>query len=251
MIHSIPYLRNKISTLLLLSASILTLLMSSPLPLSNFLLQPAQAQTTVTFKTPRPANGDDGSLLTFDAQGTLSINPSSYQPMNGTFQITSSDGDILPSRDIVRGHLSNNSNGLLIEMISNDGDIIQAPCSTSAENDFVVNEDSYQGAVECDIGGDTTAAQPSSSSSPSTSLTAGSSQDTDRSNGSSNSTDNNSGSSSSTNGKDSDSDGIPDSSDNCPHNSHHRCFKEGDASETTTHEQQQPSSNRTGNQTRQ
>ena len=48
--------------------------------------------------------------------------------------------------------------------------------------------------------------------------------------------------------QDRDGDGIPDSSDRCTHNSNPRCFKEG--GDVCTTAQQQPSSNRTGNQTR-
>jgi len=113
--NNAPCLRkNKISALLVLSAAIALLLASPVLPLSN-ILQPVQAQTPMTFKTPSPAQSEErNSALTFDAQGTLSINSSGDQPMNGTFQVTSTpDGGIINSGDIVRGRLSNNSQGVV------------------------------------------------------------------------------------------------------------------------------------------
>ena len=57
--NNIPYMRKETSTLLVFSATILMLLLASPLPLSNVLLQPVQAQTPVTFKTQTPAGGSD------------------------------------------------------------------------------------------------------------------------------------------------------------------------------------------------
>ena len=54
----LPYLRKKISTLLLLSAAAIALMLLSMLvhyALFN-LLQPVQAQTPITFQTPIPAN---------------------------------------------------------------------------------------------------------------------------------------------------------------------------------------------------
>jgi hypothetical protein len=248
MINNIlPYRRKNISTLLVFSAAVVLMLLASPLSLFN-ILQPVQAQTTMSFKTPQPVISEDGSLvLTLDAQGTLTRNFSGYQPMSGTFQLNStSEGSIKNSGDIERGRLSNNSEGVvLIVLVASDSSIIEIYCSTSDHNVITYEGLQFQGAVECNTGGDTTA-QPSSSSSqgggntttthtaqPSSSLT-GSSQGADR------------GSSSSSNSKDSDSDGIPDSSDKCTHNSNPRCFKEGD---TRTTQQQPPSTTRTGNQT--
>src|SRR5688500_12263578 len=75
----IPYMRKGTSsTLIALSAAIALLMNSSPVQLlSNplLLLQPAEAQTTMTFKTPKPATFTDPdtgqeATLTFDAQGT-------------------------------------------------------------------------------------------------------------------------------------------------------------------------------------
>jgi hypothetical protein len=281
----LPYFRKDISTLITISAAAIALLMlASPvLPLSNpLLLQPAQAQTTVTFKTPTntPAtNPDEGWTLTFDAQGTACSSYCNQGQINsGTFQFNDStpysdDSDSGKLSNAVTSYFNNDSSGVTI-LVYYEGTTrnptiyyqISTTCSTSDDNSISINEQgpdgsfepqyTLNGAVERTIAGGNTAAQPSPSS-PSPSLTV-SPQGTDRGgSSSSNSTDNNSGSSSSTNGKDSDSDGIPDSSDNCPHNSHHRCYKEGDnnndatASTTSTNQQEpQSSSNGSGNQTR-
>ncbi|MFL6495751.1 MAG: hypothetical protein ACJ703_04905 [Nitrososphaera sp.] len=202
--NNTPCLRkNKISALLVLSAAVALVLLASPLlPLSN-ILQPVQAQTPMTFKTPSPAQSEErNSALTFDAQGTLSTNSSGDQPMNGTFQVTSTpDGGIINSGDIVRGRLSNNSQGVVsIELIGRN-DAIATSCSTSANNIILMDESPYRGAVDCDTG-DTTA-QPSSSSSSSSQMTGAT-----------------------TTSQDGDGDGIPDSSDRCTHNSNPKCFKE-------------------------
>ena len=73
----IPYIRKNTSTLFTISAAAIALLpLASPLLLlSNILLQPVQAQTTMTFKTSKPATYTDPDTgqeftLTFDAQGT-------------------------------------------------------------------------------------------------------------------------------------------------------------------------------------
>jgi hypothetical protein len=52
-----PYLRNKTSTLLVFSAIALLLLVSSPTLFFDFLLQPVQASTEMTYKTLTPASG--------------------------------------------------------------------------------------------------------------------------------------------------------------------------------------------------
>jgi hypothetical protein len=85
----IPYMRKDMSTLLLLSAVVIALLLlvSPVLPRFNPLLQPAQAQTTMTFKTTQPATGtvrgDDQATLLFDAQGA------DYSSDSKTAKITS------------------------------------------------------------------------------------------------------------------------------------------------------------------
>src|SRR5262245_32584015 len=84
----LPFFRkDTLSTLLVLSAAIALLLTSSTLSF-NVLLQPVQAQTTMTFKTLKPAISQDGTLLlTFDAQGTTSSStPSQVDITNGTIQ---------------------------------------------------------------------------------------------------------------------------------------------------------------------
>jgi hypothetical protein len=245
-----PYLRKETSTLLTISAAILMLLLASPLvlPLPNpLLLQPVQAQTELTFQTPKPANGTDASgysiSITFYVHGTPSpSNPSRVDITNGTFHFEvrgiTYTGDI---RNVV---FDNSTSGANISFETNVGPgafIVTSDCSTSERNEIQLTGGyKLYGPVECTTsssqagGGNATTAQPPSSSSPS-SLT-GSPQGADRG-----------GSSNNSNSTDSDRDGIPDSSDRCTHNSNSRCFKE-DTTTTTT--QQQPSSNRTGNQTR-
>jgi hypothetical protein len=248
MTNNTPYLRKKIPTLLVFSATAIALvLLASPvLPLSNsLLLQPVQAQTTMTFQTPTAAGGNFRcanvvAAVTFDAQGTASSDFQSANITGGTFQVIySATGDNAYSGSINSGSFTNDNSGGTLEIygVVNNADSsfpscasqgshlkISTTCSGSNENSIVVdNEDNYgsilgvfSGAVECSQGGGTTA-QPSSSPSSATGATTT---------------------------QDSDGDGIPDSSDRCTHNSNHRCFKE----DTTT--QQQSSSNRTGNQTR-
>ena len=89
MINNIPFSRKEVPTLLALSAAI-ALLLSSPLVISNFLLQPVQAQSPMTFKTPKPATYTDPDTgqeftLTFDAQGTTTPSgPQAAKITNGT-----------------------------------------------------------------------------------------------------------------------------------------------------------------------
>jgi hypothetical protein len=251
------------SNLLVFSAAIALLLLTSTLlPLSNFLLQPVQAQTTLSFKTPIPANGTgvaQGGALTFDAQGDT-FRSSDQLYATGTYTITDISTGANSSGSILRVQgccLSNPSNGDKISMdaaLSGVSYSISTSCSTSANNNISLqNTESggepldFSGPVECSSsssqgGGNTTTthtAQPSS-------LTAGSSQGTDRGSSSSSS------GGGSNNSTDSDRDGIPDSSDRCDHNSNHRCYKEAGTSSGTTHEQQPSStssSSGNGNQT--
>ena len=233
-----PYMRKKISpTLLAFSAIALLLLGASPLLYSN-LLQPAQAQTNLSFRTPTPANatssttGDELSF-TFDAQGTSSsIDPQSADITSGTMEITE-DGQRAYSGNIQGGAFTNDTSGGSISAngpIDQSGDtfFMATHCSTSDNNDIGVTIQirggggtiHFNGPVECSSssqagGGDTTHS----------SMTGTTTQD-----------------------RDSDIDGIPDSSDRCPHNSHQRCYKED---MSTQH--QQPSSSSTsgtGNQTK-
>jgi hypothetical protein len=269
----IPYMRKGTSsTLIALFTAITLLLLASPLSLSNPILQPAQAQTSMTFKTPKPATYTDPdtgqeATLTFDAQGiTTPSGPASAKITSGTIQVDLPDPDASGPTQTLTGNItsgayitSRSPTGIqFYATIQNTDFLIESACTTSGDNPIEVNPGGssggifnggiFSGAVECSPsqgGGDTTA-QPSSPSPSSSSLT-GSSEGTDR--GSS------SNSSASSNNTDRDSDGIPDSSDNCPNNSDHRCFKEGDTGTTTsTTDQQQPSSssssNGAGNQTR-
>ena len=170
------------------------MLASPVLPLSNpLLLQPAQAQTNLSFRTPIPANGTDstqGNALTFDAQGETFISSERLEA-NGTYQITdSSSGQVLSSGSISRVQgccLSNPSNGDKITILAGPGNTqILTSCSTSASNNIGVGGDNYFGPVECSSsssqGGNSTT---QSSSSPGTTT------------------------------QDIDGDGIPDSSDKC------------------------------------
>jgi len=264
MTNNIPYLRNKTPTLLTLSVTAIALLLVSPLVLSHFLLQPAQAQTLMIFKTPKPATYTDPdtgqeATLTFDAQGTTTPSgPQAAKITNGTIQVNLPGSNGNGPTQTLTGNItsgayitSRSPPGIqFYATIQNADFLVESACTTSGDNPIEVNPgDSsggtfsggvFSGAVECSPsqgGGDATAQPPS--------LT-GSSQGIDRGSGS-NSTDSNS------NNKDGDRDGIPDSSDRCNHNSNPRCFKEGDTSSTTTTtpQQEQPSSSMGGNQTRQ
>jgi hypothetical protein len=237
-----PYFRKNTSTFLVFSAAAIALLLSSPLlPLSYPLLQPVQATSLPpSVQTPNPvALGDNCNVanaqITFNAQGMDGPSP------KGTFQITdSSSGKILWSGDLYSATLGDDGSNEEVDLVYNvDNNSLvcgagsqlwvytyctQAPPSPNIilETD-VESMGGVNGAVDCGVSGDTTA-QPSSSS-PVTG--AATQQDSDR-------------------------DGIPDSSDNCTHNSNIRCFKEGGDTNTTSTPHQQPqssSSNRTGNQT--
>ena len=251
-------MREKTSISLAFSAAILLLMMISPLLLFNVLLQPIQAQTPVSFQTTTEPAADggsnlsfrttqpaDGSLdcsrteasLTFDGQGTAASDNQSARITSGTFQITSiRDGQKSASGSINGGEYVYNSGGLAIigrvDLAQNFTEpcilergaqlAMSSECSTSNINDISIMF-TENGA---DFGTFHGAVECS--------LGGGETSDS----------------------KDGDGDGIPDSSDNCPHNSHHRCFKEGDTSTTTTtttnstdQQQQSSSSNGNGNQT--
>jgi hypothetical protein len=238
MINNIPFSRKEVPTLLALSAAI-ALLLSSPLVISNFLLQPVQAQSPMTFKTPKPATYTDPDTgqefsLTFDAQGTTTPSgPQAAKITNGTIHTPdfNGDGSQTLTGSITSGAYitSRQPSGIqFYATIQNVVYYVDSACTTSDDNPISISATGsgngvvFSGAVECspsEGGGDTTAQ----------SMAAGSSQDGDR-------------------------DGIPDSSDRCPNNSHHRCFKEGDnnnsTTTTTTDQLQQSSSNGNGNQTR-
>jgi hypothetical protein len=216
----IPYMRKKISTLLAFTAIALLLLAASPMLFFNpLLLQPAQAQTTFTFKTPTPSKGyseDLGNVtLTFQGHGNLSSSGELHS-VTGDFEIHN-----YIKGSIDDGSLQNYNGELGLTLDAQGGSDPENPyffdldteCGDSASSGFSgpnIGAITFKGPVEC---------SPSSISSPMTGTA-----------------------------NDSDGDGIPDSSDKCPHNSNHRCFKEGDTG-TTTHDQQQPSSSSSGNQT--
>ena len=246
MTNNIPYLRKNTLTLVALSA-IALLLLASPLVLFDFLLQPAQAQTLMTFQTLGPARGRDPAsgddlALTFNVYGTTSSpNPQSVKITGGTVQLQDdpeNDGTIYNGTAFDGAYTNDSKEGpnfYFSTTLDDTGYDISSACSTSGENtiSLSLSDDvtvGFGGEVECSTGGGNTAS--SSSSSSSTPMTGTSAQDRD-----------------SSRDGDADGDGIPDSNDRCTHNSNHRCFKEGDASTTTT--QQQPSSsNSTRNQTR-
>jgi hypothetical protein len=230
------YVRKKTSTLLALSA--IALLLSSPLLLVNLLLQPAQAQTTLSFRTVGQASGRDPNSgqqvgLTFDAHGTSNTSdPTRVDITSGTIQqqIDPSSNGTISSGKINYGTFDNRTGREFITFdatIDNRDYSVQSFCSTSEGNEIQLT----QGEVEADLYGPV---ECSSSSQGGGGNTASPSQTTGT-----------------TTAQDSDGDGIPDSSDRCDHNSHHRCFKEEDASTTTTSTDQQPSSSSSsGNQTR-
>jgi hypothetical protein len=270
-IKILSYFRKDTSTLLALSAAIALLLLASPLVLSNFLLQPAQAQTksvsfrtttesaadgnssssisggdsdsNVSFRTPTAAHGslctDDVAYVTFDVQGTAS---SGYQNLNvtgGTFQITSSSGgQILYSGTITSGH-----NGGRLTM---EGPLHSVPsgtaCATRDQGIAILTSCSTSDTNSIDVLNEEAGIYIGDFSGPVECSSQGGDTTTPEQQSSMTG-------SSQDRDSDGDGDGIPDSSDKCPHNSHHRCFKEGDTSTTTTH-QQQSSSSTSGNQTR-
>ena len=258
MINNIlPNFRKKTSTLLALSAAIAMLLSSLLLPLSNFLVQPVQATSSppTSVQTDSPVDiskycNIGTAALAFEAQGTpSSSDPTSTTLTNGTFQIinSSSSGQTLLSGHFFRGSITDDpSAGWDVEIwyrVDGTGSV----CGVLTELDIATscpggpdtpidlsstgrNLETISGTVDCDTGGDTTTAQPSSSSSSPPPM-----------------------SGTTTQSRDSDRDGIPDSSDKCTHNSNPKCFKEGDTSTstTTTQQEQASASSRTGNQTRQ
>jgi hypothetical protein len=212
-------LRREISISLTLSAAVLMLL-TSPLLLFN-LLQPIQAQTAMSFKTPTPASGTmsvspiegEEVTLTFDVHGTRLVN-SEKLDTNGAYQITSKhDGKILYSGSLpaVQGCcLTNDSSaGKPIHLLGDPigaGISISTSCSTLATNHIDVlrlgpgptDIAHFQGPVECSPQGGNATQQSSSSSMTGTTT------------------------------QDGDGDGILDANDNCPNLSHTRCYKEGD-----------------------
>jgi len=227
----LSYFRKDMSTLLTMSTAAIALLAISPLVLSPF-LQPVQATLLDTnVQTPNPialgSNCNVGNAqITFNAQGSQT-SPDSVTLTSGTFQVTnssSSSGQILWSGDFNSGSISEydgNTQDYNVEIVYN---VDNRSLVCGAGEQLRVNTYCHQGqppspnivletngkaiggvngAVDCGTSGDTTTAQPTSTS-PVT------------------------GTTTTTTAQDSDSDGIPDSSDRCTHNSNPRCFKEGD-----------------------
>jgi hypothetical protein len=239
MTNNIPYLRNKIPTLLTISVAALALLMlTSPLVLSHFLLQPVQATGKnipglTSIQTSNPvALGDFCNVanaeLTFNAQsadngatlssGTFKVTNSSNSSQiwwSGGFDSASAGG---AAQDEVDIFYNVDKNGLNGGELCGAGTLlsVEAYCTQPPPNPNIIVSTNggivggVNGIVNCEFLSDTTA-QPSSSSSVTGTTT--------------------------TITQDSDDDGIPDSSDRCTHNSNPRCFKEGDASTTTTAQQ--------------
>jgi len=246
-INNILHLR-KVSTLLLLSAAIPPVLSTTPLLLFN--IQPAQASSntnSMIFSTRQPASGtlctDEPAVLTFYAHGPISgqTNNVTVQIDEGDLQITNSSsssssgdsnsGTILYSAIPLSGQYIeyNSSQSGTVDVTGQvTGQVDLAPnsnstCATNGQtlemsgtwvcfsekqqNFSIYNEDSkrdfgkFQGQMDC-----ITVINDAQSSSSMT----GSSQERG----------------SSDINRDSDGDGIPDSSDNCTHNSNPRCFKE-------------------------
>jgi hypothetical protein len=225
--NNILHLRKEASTFILLSAAILPLLMTSGSLLPLFNLVPAQAQSSVSFRTAEPAEGylctGERAYLTFDAQGTTSSGSALLSLTGGTFQITNSSrdgGQILYSGNVQRGEFNNNTGIIALAYHVNHvpssgracattGDLlfVGSSCSTSEGNSIDTRLSTgnafadFTGAVECSLGDNTATTQQSSSSS----LTG-----------------------STTTTRDRDSDGILDANDNCPNLPNTRCYKEGD-----------------------
>jgi hypothetical protein len=214
----IPYMRKKIWTLFTLSA-IAMLATTNLLPLFN--LVPVQAEVTWHFRTPPP--GNNAYQMTFDAYGTAADNQSIAYMKNGTVKMIDSKGNWNCSGGVGSGVFNRNAAerdfDMRVYFPQNDclgGVDIKTTCGDTGfevfqgSSNYPTDTGSLPGPVEC-------------------SMTGGGGADSNR---------------------DSDGDGIPDSSDKCTHNSNHRCFKEGDTTSTTTTQQQPSSSNRTGDQTR-
>src|SRR5687767_3424933 len=169
-IKILSYFRKDTSTLLAFSA--IALLLSSPLLLFNpVLLQPVQAQSNLSFRTPTPATGTvqipsyEDASITFDAQGESFTTPDKLE-VNGTFQITSGSGQTLYSGSVSRvqansGFANVSDNGKQIIVLSDSVKPsgyqleISTSCSTSASNKIGVTDPGYgdvgdfSGAVEC------------------------------------------------------------------------------------------------------
>jgi hypothetical protein len=135
----LPYFRKDTSILLVLSAALALVLLSSPQLLFNSLLQPAQAQTVMTFKTPNPATGP-GSNLTFDAYGNTSTSdPQNVEITNGTIQLHAHQ---TYTGEVTHGSFTDDSSGVSItfsDKIDNLDYTVSSPCSSSGDNQIDVS----------------------------------------------------------------------------------------------------------------
>ena len=156
----------KTSILLLALSAIALLLATNPLLLSNVLLQPVQAQSTsLSFRTPTPANGmtptQQAETLTFDAEGTASSDPQSpniANITNGTIQLQidpSSNGRMY-NGTIVNGTFTNDTRGGDISFTAQAGNenyLVTTPCTASDSNSIILTNGTidqyFLGAVEC------------------------------------------------------------------------------------------------------
>jgi hypothetical protein len=159
-------LRNNVSTLVVFSAAIALLLLTSPLLLSHFLLQTVQAQSTsLSFRTPTPANGmsttQQGDTLTFDAQGTIapassdSQSPNVANITNGTIQLHYNNNTSY-SGTITNGTFTNTTRGGDISFtaqVENQSYLVTTPCTASDSNSIILTNGDFDqyflGAVEC------------------------------------------------------------------------------------------------------
>ena len=242
MTNNMPYLRkNKISTILVLSAAILMVLSTTPLLLFN--IQPAQASSntnSMIFDTRQPASGTlctgEPAVLNLYAHGPISgqTNNVTVQIDDGQFQIANStsgdsnSGTILYSTNLLSGQFIeyNSSQSGTVDVTGQvTGQVDLAPnsnnssCATNGQtlemsgtwvcfsekqqNFSIYNEDAKRdfGKFQGQMDCITVINNDAQSSSSMT----GSSQERDG---------------------DGDSDGIPNSSDRCSNNSNPRCFKE-------------------------
>jgi hypothetical protein len=230
----LPYFKKDMSTLLTMSTAAIALLAISPLVLSPF-LQPVQATLLDTnVQTPNPialgSNCNVGNAdITFNAQGSQT-SPDSVTLTSGTFQVTnsSSSGQILWSGDFNSGSISEydgNTQDYNVEIVYN---VDNRSLVCGAGEQLRVNTYCHQGqppspnivletngkaiggvngAVDCGTSGDTTTAQPTSTS-PVTGTTTTTTTTTTQ--------------------QDRDGDRILDANDNCPNSPNTRCYKEGD-----------------------
>jgi hypothetical protein len=184
------------------------MLSSLILPLSNaVLLQPAQAQTVMTFKTPSPATGP-GSNLAFDVYGNTSTSdPQNVKITNGTIHLQAQQRY---TGEVTYGSFTNDSSGASITFstkIDNLDYTVSSPCRTSGDNQIDVSNkygtSKFQGPVECSPQGGGSTTQQSSS------MTGTTTQQDDGDG-------------------DKDDDGVLDANDNCPNLPNTRCYKEGD-----------------------